>query len=98
MFRLVLLVYIKPRVLKLGTIEELFSLQASCQWLMLIIFVPPVPEYKGMHPCLLIPWLSLFSEVKQISSERRALQRHSGAARDDSSYLNTTHQPLVGPG
>lgn len=33
MFLLVLLVYIEPGVLKLVTIEELLSLEASCQWL-----------------------------------------------------------------
>lgn len=50
-----------------------------------------------MQPCLLTPQLSLFSEIKQLSSERRAPQTHSGAAGDDTRCLNPTHQPLVGP-
>lgn len=48
-----------------------------------------------MQPCLLISQLSLFSEVRQINSERRALQRNSSAARDDTSYLYTAHQTQV---
>lgn len=65
---------------------------------MLTIFVPPLCEYNGMQPCLLTPQLSVFSQVKRISSERRALQRHSGAAGDDISFVNTTYQPLWGQG
>lgn len=49
--------------------------------------VCPSIDIKGVQPCLTVPQFSLFSKVKQISHESRALPRKSSAAGGDCSYL-----------